>query len=37
MAKGFKIDLSKATELVNKTVENAAPIIKKVGDEATSA
>lgn len=37
MAKGFKIDLSKAKELVNKTVENAAPIIKKVGDEATSA
>lgn len=37
MAKGFKIDLSKAKDFVNKTVENVTPIVKKVGDEAASA
>lgn len=29
MAKGFKIDLSKAKDFVNKTVENVTPIVKK--------
>lgn len=30
MVKGFKIDLSKAKDFVNKTVENATPSLRKL-------